>query len=240
MIIKTRGIVLKAIKYSETSLICEIFTETMGLQTYIISGVRKKKSKISAGLLQVMSIIDIVAYHKKDREISRITEVKPAFIYHHIPFDVIKGTVGLFMTELVQKTVKEHEENLPLFNFLYDSFTFLDETKNSVANLHIGFMIGLSQFLGFMINPNRSTTLLYFDIKEGLFRSNRIANQDGLDEELSAVLFGFCQKTLQETHEIKLNREERRLLLQRLIRFYQYRIENFNELNTFNVLQEIF
>ena len=62
MIIKTRGILLKTTKYSETSLICKILTEERGLKSYIISGVRKKKGKTSAGLLQVMSILDLVVY----------------------------------------------------------------------------------------------------------------------------------------------------------------------------------
>jgi DNA repair protein RecO (recombination protein O) len=47
MVIKTRGIVLRAIKYSETSVIADIFTEQFGLRSYIISGVRTSKSKVA-------------------------------------------------------------------------------------------------------------------------------------------------------------------------------------------------
>ena len=240
MIITTKGIVLRAIKYSETSVICDVYTETMGLQSYIVSGVRKRKAKISASLLQVMSIIEIVAYHKKGRELNRITEVKPAYVYQQMPFDVIKGSVGLFMAELTQKTIKEHEENKPLFDFLYRAFTQLDKNENSVANYHIGFMAQLTQFLGFMIDDNLSSNMPYFDVKEGRFRSVRIANQDGLNKELSEALFAFCQLTLEENYQIKVKREDRRTLVKSLMRFYQYRIENFQELNSFAVLQEIF
>ena len=240
MIITTKGIVLRAIKYSETSVICDIYTETMGLQSYIVSGVRKRKAKISASLLQVMSIIEIVAYHKTNRELNRITEVKPAYVYQQMPFDVIKGSVGLFMAELTQKTIKEHEENKALFDFLYHSFRGLDQSEHSVANYHIGFMAQLTQFLGFMIDDNLSQNMPYFDVKEGRFRSSRIVNQDGLNKELSEALFAFCQLSLEENYKIKINREDRRTLVKSLIRFYQYRIENFQELNSFAVLQEIF
>lgn len=240
MIITTRGIVLRAIKYSETSIICDVYTETMGLQSYIVSGVRKPKAKISASLLQVMSIIEIVAYHKKGRELNRITEIKPAYVYQQMPFDVIKGSVGLFMAELTQKTIKEHEENKPLFDFLYHAFTVLDKSEKSVANYHIGFMAQLTEFLGFMIDDNLSSNMPYFDVKEGRFRSIRIANQDGLNMELSEALFAFCQLTLEENYKIDIKREDRRTLVKTLIRFYQYRIENFQELNSFAVLQEIF
>jgi DNA repair protein RecO (recombination protein O) len=241
MIVSTRGIVLRTVKYSETSLICDILTEKIGLQTYIISGVRKKKAKIGASLLQVMSILDIVAFHKNNRDINRTTEIKSAYVYQEMPYDVVKGAVGLFIAELIQKTIKEQEENQPLFEFLYHAFTLLDTNQNSVANYHIGFMVQLTQYLGFMIDDNYEAEKRgFFDVRAGKFQKDRIANLDGLNEGLSQALFAFCQLPLEETHLVQLNREDRRTLLNRMIRFYQYRIDNFNELNAFKVLQEIF
>ena len=64
MLIKTRGIIFKALKYSETSLILDIYTEEKGLRNYIISGVRNKKSKLKTGLLQPTMLVEMVAYEK--------------------------------------------------------------------------------------------------------------------------------------------------------------------------------
>ena len=50
MLHKTNGIVLKVIKYSESSIISNIYTERFGLQTYIVNGVRSAKAKGKAGL----------------------------------------------------------------------------------------------------------------------------------------------------------------------------------------------
>ena len=62
MITKTRGIVLNYIKYGDTSIICKIYTEQFGLQSYIINGIRKSKSK-NIGLIihfiQVMNFLEI-------------------------------------------------------------------------------------------------------------------------------------------------------------------------------------
>ena len=44
MIIKTNGIVLKYLKYKESSIICKIYTESHGLQSFIVNGVRSTKS----------------------------------------------------------------------------------------------------------------------------------------------------------------------------------------------------
>ena len=42
---KTKGIVLRHFKYSETSVITEILTEENGKQRFIANGVRKKNQK---------------------------------------------------------------------------------------------------------------------------------------------------------------------------------------------------
>ncbi|MBK9016857.1 MAG: recombination protein O N-terminal domain-containing protein [Saprospiraceae bacterium] len=59
MLIKTRGIVFKAKKYSETSVIVDVFTEEKGLRSYIVSGVRSKRPTVSAGLLQPMTPVEL-------------------------------------------------------------------------------------------------------------------------------------------------------------------------------------
>jgi len=96
------------------------------LRTYIISGVRKTKSRISAGLLQIMTLLDLVVYNRKDRELQRIKEIKPDCLYCSIPFETPKRAVGTFMTELIRKTIREAEPNPDLFIFLYNNFIYLD------------------------------------------------------------------------------------------------------------------
>ena len=118
MLIKTRGIIFKAIKYSETSLIVDIYTEEKGLRKYIISGVRSKKGQGKASLLQVMSMVDLVVYEREDKELNRIKEIKAGHVFQGIPFDLSKGVIGLFMAELARKTIKEATSNPELFQFL--------------------------------------------------------------------------------------------------------------------------
>src|SRR5690606_27448832 len=88
MLLKTRGIVFRSVKYSETSLIVDIYTEEKGLRKYIISGVRKARSSVSAGLFQVMSLVDIVGYEREGKDLNRLKEIRPAYIFRAIPFDL--------------------------------------------------------------------------------------------------------------------------------------------------------
>jgi DNA repair protein RecO (recombination protein O) len=239
MLITTRGIIFRTVKYGETSIIADIFTESHGLQTCIIAGVRKAGSKTQAGLLQVMSITELVLYYRPDQQMHRIREIRAAYVYQRIPFDIRRSAVGLFMTELCRKTIRETEENRPLFQFLYDRFAYLDATHTSVANYHLHFMLELSVYLGFVPGEDWTPETPFFDLKEGLF-SARPGHPYYIEEGLSQQLYALLTIDYRETHQVGLGTLARRRLLQELITYYKLHLEHFTELHAHHILQEVF
>src|SRR5688572_17059265 len=99
--VHTLGIVLNAIKYRETSLIVRIFTEALGLQSYLVQGVRAKNAKHKAALFQPMTVLDMVVHHRPRFSLQRIVEAQVCAPVYHIINDVQKGSIALFMTELL-------------------------------------------------------------------------------------------------------------------------------------------
>ncbi|MFT5165337.1 MAG: DNA repair protein RecO (recombination protein O) [Saprospiraceae bacterium] len=239
MLIKTRGIIFRAVKYSESSIITDIFTEEKGLRSYIISGVRKKNAIIKASILQVMTLVDMVVYHREDRNLTRIKEIKPAYVYHAVPFDILKGAVGLFMVELARKTIQESERNDLLFNFLFGSFQQLDTTEHPVSNFHIAFMVELTAFLGFLPGGEYSKKTPGFDLAEGVFSLPVEEGHHSLDESQSKLLDTFLKTPMGQSYTIKLNRAERKAFLNQLIIFYKFHVENFDSLNSQRILEEV-
>lgn len=240
MITKTRGIVFRAIKYGETSLITEIYTEQYGLQKYIINGVRSAKSKTKASLLQVMSLLDLVVYHRADKQLKRIKEIKPAYIFQGIPFDIRKGAVGLFMAEMARKTIREEESNPRLFHFLFESFCLLDRTTSPIANYHLCFLLQLSQYLGFAPGGAFCRATPIFDLREGVFVAGSPGSHVFVEGECSAALYALLRSSLEGAHSVQLSAENRRLLLRHLIDFYRLHIENLPTINSHEILQEVF
>lgn len=249
MVIKTRGIVLRAIKYSETSVIADIFTEHFGLRSYIVSGVRATKSKVAAGLLQVMSLVEIVAYEKAEK-LNRLTEIRAAHVYAALPFEMHRMSVGLFMAEVARRTIRGSEENRPLFDLLFDFFKFLDQTDGSVANVHLAFLVELSGHFGFRPEENEEEfyeeETLIFDLREGIFLPYYEDEEDPeplepqfLAANLTTILRGFLRTPWHESAKIKMNRDERRALIAELLRFYQWHLEGFPDIHSFKILQEI-
>src|SRR5664279_2252005 len=98
MIYSTKGIVLRTVKYGETSIIAAIFTETFGIQSYIINGARATGKTSKAHFFQPSSILDLQVYHSELKNLQRIKEVNWSYIYRTVLSDVIKNAVALYMT----------------------------------------------------------------------------------------------------------------------------------------------
>jgi DNA repair protein RecO (recombination protein O) len=238
MVVKTRGIVLRTVKYGETSIIADIYTEGFGVRSYIVSGVRTSKAKVSAGLLQVMSLVDIVAYDKVEK-LNRIKEIRAAHVYTRLPFEMGRASVGLFMAEVTKRVIRESEENADLFDFLFSAFRYLDETEHSFANIHLVFLLELSGYLGFRPHEEDYTEGSVFDLKNGYFTKGIIGHSHFLNDKQASLLRGLLSVSWHDSHTIAISRSERRLLIGDLLKFYQFHLDNFPEIQSFKILQEI-
>ena len=239
MIIETRGIILRTVKYSETSVIADIYTEGAGLRAYIISGVRTQRSKVSMGLLQVMSLVDIVAYNAQGK-LNRIKDIHAAHPYTTLPFDIRRSSIGIFMAEVTRRTIRESEENEELFVFLFDIFKYLDETRERFTNLHLSFLLELSGHLGFRPDENEYTAGCVFDLKNGVFTQQAVGHSHFLTENLTQILWGLLSTPWNQSHLVEITNIERRQLIDELLKFYQFHLDNFPDINSFKILQEIF
>jgi len=240
MQIKTKGIVFRVIKYGETSVIADIYTEARGLRKYIVNGVRSAKAGVKASLLQVMSLVEMVVYEREDKSLHHIREIRAAHVYSTLPFELRRSAVGLFMVEVAQKTIREPEENKLLFNFLFETFCYLDETDNPINNIHLYFLLGLSTFLGFLPGGQFSAEKPFFDLKEGIFVPDApTAHLFYLDEKSGELLHALLHADLASCHLIAVTREQRRLLVHRLLEYYALHIEHFPVIHTHKVYQDV-
>lgn len=239
MLIKTRAIIFRAIKYGESSLILETYTEERGIRKYIVSGVRKARSRTPASLVQPMNLVALVAYEREGKDLNRLKEVRPAHIYTKIPFDVYRGTIGLFLLEVSRNAIREVEDNQKLFDFLFDAFVFLDTTPGPLGNLHLHFLLGLTRYLGFLPSGSYSEETPYFDLREGVFSAAFPGHRDYLDAPRAALMFQLLRTDREALDTIVTKRVERLGLLDDLISFYRHHIEGMREINSLKVLREV-
>jgi DNA repair protein RecO (recombination protein O) len=243
MIHKTKGIVLRSIKYGETSLVVTMFTELFGLQSYLVNGVRtvSKKGSTKAALFQPAAILELVAYYNEFKNLQRLKEYKWDYLYQHIFSDVRKNAVALFMIELLSKCLKQPEANADLFYFTEDAFHHLDEASDTVtANFPLFFALHLAVFFGFRISDEYSEANHYLDLQEGTFIQDQPQHPHYLqDREAAAV--SLILKIMQpaELEQLVLNQETRRRITHALEEYYTLHIPDFGTMRTLPVLREV-
>ena len=243
MIHKTRGIVLRSVKYGETSLVVTIFTEVFGLQSYLVNGVRTSSSKGSAkaAMFQPSAILDLEAYHNEFKNLQRLKGFHWSYLYHQILSDVKSNAVALFMIELLGKCLKQPEPHPELFYFAEDSLHHLDGASEKVtANFPLFFALHLAVFFGFRISQEASGSVQYLDLQEGRFVEEQPKHayylQDKEAEAVSQIL-----KTMQpeELEDVVLNQEMRRRITHALEAYYALHIPDFGSMRTLPVLREL-
>ncbi len=168
MVHKTKGIVLRAVKYGETSVIVTILTELFGLQSYLVNGIRTSKGKggTKAGMFQPSAMLELVIYHQESKNLNRLKEYSWNYLYRNILSDVISNSIALFMIELLQKCLKQPEPSPELYYFMEDALTSLDQAERNVqANFPLFFALHLAGFFGLRIDDNYSEKRNYLDLK---------------------------------------------------------------------------
>jgi DNA repair protein RecO (recombination protein O) len=222
MLHKTKGIVLNYIRYSDTSIISKIYTEAFGLQSYIINGVRSNKAKNKIALFQPLTLLDLVVYHKENRGLQRISEIRCAEPYFAIPFDIHKISISIFLSEILIKTLKEEVSNQELFDFLYHSFHALDKLENETLNFHVSFLLRYSFYLGF-------------------FPQNIESVWQNSHYKPSVEVIDYLENCMKNTYfnsfiSTNLHRRE---ALDIITGFYKNQIESFGEVYSTAILREI-
>ena len=239
MLIKTRGIVFRTVKYGETSVIADIFTEEKGLCSFIGGGVRTAKARMPFNLFQPMTAVDLVAYHREGAGANRLKELRAAEIWTATPFDIRRGAVALFMAEICRNSIQEEEENGELFDFLLGHLRWLDATPYPIANLHLHFLLGLTEFLGFQPQDPEKDGEQFFDLSDGSFSSIPPPHALLLEPEQTSQMLGILASPLESVHEIQLTRPQRKALLGKLLQFYQLHLSNFKAVHTPEILEMV-
>lgn len=211
----------------------DIYTSEIGLQSFIVSGVRKSKSK-NTNVYQAMNIVNLIAY-RSENSLSRIKEAELAVHYGGINKHVVLSTMGMFIVDLARSVIKQKETDEKLYKFLRSQLIALDNEPNDIKILPTTFAIQLASYLGFEITNNFSKDKIYFDLHSGQFIENNVKNSLILPDTLSLLL----HKVLNGEKLENTSKMERNLILDKVLKYYELHLEGFKPLKSLPVLRTI-
>lgn len=143
------------------------------------------------------------------------------------------------MVEIAHKTIRGEEAQEGLFNFLLSNFIYLDDTSHPIANLHLHFLINLTEHLGFLPSDVHTLDSPIFDLREGRFLPATPTHPYWLNPEIGKKFSQLLQLSREQCHTIPFNRQERKSLLGSLLDYYRHHIENFPPIYSHEILEEV-
>lgn len=236
MLEKTEGIVLKTIKYGESSLIVKLFTEKFGLISILFKGVRNSRNK-DAHILQLGNILDIHIYYKENKNILLSKEKSLQYLYQNMMQNMSKLTIVYFAIEVMLHCTKEYQINKEEYYFLKNFLLQLDAEQESVENYPILFLYQLSNVLGFKPSCNAPDQQKYFNLERGVYEELPQPNLHA-DADSSKLLYTMLIN-LDSNIDIQFTNQQRKKLIETWIKYYQYQIPEFKPLQTPNILHQL-
>lgn len=240
MIEKTKGIVLHQIKYTDSGIVAWLYTRKFGRQSFMVKGVRNRKSGRHSAFFQPMSILDLVVYYKEARSMQTLKEFSVSYIPSDIYFNVKKSSVAIFLGEVLASVLREETPNEELFDFIEKSVIYFDSCNEGYANFHIAFLSGLSSYLGFEPGIRRSGADRYFDMMNGSFVSLPPDHGNYATEEVSEILAAFFAASYENINRIVLTGSLRNEVLDSLVRYYSIHLPGLKKVRSLEVLKEVF
>lgn len=242
MLQHTRGIVLRAVKYGETSLVCSIFTEQSGVQSFLVKGVRSARAKGNkAGLLQPSTLLELNTYFRPQRNLQYLGEFHPAYLYASLQEDVVKNSIALFSVELLLRLLPEQAPLPELFDFTFGYFCLLDKSSSAqAANMPLYFIIECSRLLGYDIRGNYDPETPHLNLQEGAYTAHPPALAPYVPDEDARALNALLRiEDPAQLAGVAMNGPMRFRLLQWYIDFLQQHTQHLSNIRSLQVLQAI-
>lgn len=241
MLQKTLGIVLHTLKYKDTAVIVDIYTEVAGRASFMVPVSRSRKATVKSVLFQPLALVELETDFRPNTTIYKVKEAKSFYPFTTIPYDPYKSAIALFLSEFLYRSLREEAENRPLFAYLQHSIVWLDECRHSYSNFHLVFLMRLSRFLGLYPNLEDYREGDYFDLQNACFTPLRPQQHSHYihPEEASrlTVLMRMNYKTM---HLFAMNRMERSRCLVIMNEYYRLHLPDFPVLKSLEVLKELF
>ena len=240
MLETTQGIVLRYNRYNDDSAIVDIFTLSRGSLPFLVHDRRgKRKGGVQTTLLRPLNIVELVFDYRPSLSLQRIQELHIGHCYTSLPYDPIKETVALFLSEFLHSALRNEVQNADLYHYILYSLQWFDATSEGVANFHVAFLICLTHYLGFRPNLDAHAQPAYFDLRDGTAADSAPQHGYYLTGEEAAALPKLLRMNIRNMHKFRLNRQQRGRMLDVLTLYYKLHVPEFRELRSLAVLREV-
>jgi DNA repair protein RecO (recombination protein O) len=148
MIVKSEAIVLRTMKYRETSRIATLYTRELGKISVLAKGARDGRSRLG-GALQPMNHVAVLVYMKDSRDLQLLTQCDVVRSYPGLSNDLDRMAAAMAAVELTDAVSPAEEPNTPLFRLLASTLDAVNSATKQPGNALYYFELHLLGIIGF-------------------------------------------------------------------------------------------
>jgi hypothetical protein len=201
---------------------------------------KTSKGKIKKQYFQPMTLLDFEYDFRQRSNLQRIKDVRVSLPYSSIPIDPAKSCISLFLSEFIYYATRNEQENPTLFTYISTSLEWLDNAYEDFANFHLVFMMRLGKFLGFHPFLEDFTPGCFFDLRNGCFTLSMPLHTDFLNAADAGHLYNLMRMNFDTMKLFKFSHDDRNRITEIVLRYYKLHLPNMPELQSFDILREVF
>ena len=234
---KSRVIVLRTVKYSDSKLIVDFLSREEGRVSALWKIASSRNAKVKRQFFQPLTILEADLSRSPRQQLAQIKDARMAHPYSTLTFDGIKLSICFFIAEFLLYATRDVRIEPLLYDFIENSLIWLDSTDRGTANFHLMFMMRLTRFLGFQPDMDSYNENAFFDLREGCFTPYAPLHKDFLKPEDAQQMMLLMRMTPSNIHLFKLTRVERNRITDLCLLFYRLHIPQFGEMKALQVLR---
>lgn len=148
MIVKTDAVVLRAIRYGDTSKIVTLFTKDHGKVAVVAKGARSARARFGPAL-DPGAHIQAVYHARETREVQTLAQADVVERFRRLSGSLAATTAMLQMVEVVNVSTHPGEPHQDLYELLVDGLRAADQQDEGLADVLIAFRWKSVGALGF-------------------------------------------------------------------------------------------
>lgn len=246
--LKTKGIVIKEMKYGDTSKIITIYTEDKGKISVMARGANNPKSKLIAPT-QIFTLSDY--QFKSGRNFYFISQVDIINSFYSIREDIDRVIYGYYILELADKSISIEQENKNIYALLKRGLEVLSKLEDDYLKFVIAYEIKFISFLGYKpfleacVNCNsKKANQIKFSIEKGGIICDKCFSEDQFSKPMNKNIYNlmveFLYAKLDDLENIKAREEDLNILHDILVNYILTSVDRkkFNSLQLLEGLND--
>lgn len=235
-------IVLRTTRYADRKAIVTVWSRSHGRLSLMVPDGDGRGARRRRAIMMPLALVEGECDIRPGKEIHSMRDAHPLKVLPDIAADPIKSVVALFLSEVLDRILREAQPDERLTDYIFGAVEWLDGTAAAcaTANFPLVFLYNLGCLLG--IEPDSSTWRpdAVFDMQGGVFRQSPPAIGRWLDSHEAQGVWTLRRMTFASSARLHLPRETRRRMLDTILEYISIHLTPLANLKSLPVLRDMF